>query len=77
MSSKEWVVRATSYFEGSERPFSRTEITVDTRAEARPLLQAQKLLSKHAILRTEVELFRVKLVPFDNGNFTKFYNKVR
>lgn len=75
--SKEWVVRATSYFEGSNRPYSRTEITVDTRAEARPLLQAQKLLSKHAILRTEVELFSVKSVSLGEDNVTRFYTRKR
>lgn len=77
MSYKVWTIRATSYLEGSDIAFSQTEITVGTRAEARPLLAAQKLLAKHAILKTEVELFQVKVVPFDGDHFTKFYSRKR
>lgn len=77
MSYKVWEVRTTSYFEGSDEAYAQTTITVGTRAEARVLMAAQKTLAKHAILRTEVELFSVKIVPMGEDNITKFYTRKR
>lgn len=78
MTRNEWVVRTTSFLQGTGIPFSQTEVSLPTRAEARNIMAAQKVLATHAILRTQIELFKVKTVElFAGTSITRFYQKKR
>ena len=78
MTVNEWVVRSSSFFEGSKFAYATTEITCETRAEARKVMAAQKLLARHAVLPTQISLFKVKsVILFDGDQETRFYTRTR
>lgn len=77
MKRFEWIVRTTSYLQGTNIPFTQVEISLDTRVSARQIMKAQKALARHALLRTEVEMFYVKNVTLGTDNITRFYTKRR